>query len=633
MGVQQGAAVAGMNDQRASSYNVSRYNAIKHGLTAKTPVLPGEDPAELQAKIDAYKTGQQTRTEAEGDLATLAAMAYWRAMRANRLEVNRMTGAMVARSRAEAVRETTDAEALGDRLLFDRRGPSQLYPSRDYEHKEPRNSSSGEPGDPDKPVILVRQLEATRAGRQWLRERLGEVREPIDSGEGWVSCEKFKAIRLLGKQPLDALWDSEVARLFLASYAIRRDLPSAFHELRCEIHYDRVKRHESQLSRKERRAITPPNAAAARDVLLAIIDQAIERLWKLDAEYAEGDEILELTGSNVVSDAEAKHIAQVQRHLESSNRLAIRNLDTIKRWHRWEEEGWYKVRRDRERRKEEARRGRPLDQRFVLDQHGTVRDAWGYEGDLEAGLARWKAERGPQPCEDPYYRAPGAGGGSYAGGTPNDVSAKPAHSQIQGQTEAITDGACETAARNGNAQGAPGTRRPDAVADDVAVNQDADSAAEMRDGAADSGQAGVSDFVPVILTGHGPATNIQNEIDGLGMDDDGVLEEAGDGVVGGDASGAREAGRTGEDDGGTCACADGWGQEETYGRADGGVRTRAELRVGTARGKRRPAVQRTAATLRVPETRAELGRAPRPGRKSGMGPRIWDNASGAISFP
>ncbi len=75
MSEQQGAAVVGMNDERASTRNGSRFNAIKHGLTAKTPVLPGEDPAELQAKIDAYKAKYQTRDEVEGGLAEMAAMA------------------------------------------------------------------------------------------------------------------------------------------------------------------------------------------------------------------------------------------------------------------------------------------------------------------------------------------------------------------------------------------------------------------------------------------------------------------------------------------------------------------------------------------------------------------------------
>ena len=41
------------------------------------------------------------------------------------------------------------------------------------------------------------------------------------------------------------------------------------------------------------RAITPPDAAAGRAVLLAIIDKAIERLRRLDAEHAEAEEILD----------------------------------------------------------------------------------------------------------------------------------------------------------------------------------------------------------------------------------------------------------------------------------------------------------------------------------------------------
>ncbi len=406
----QAAAAVETGGPVARTGNGSRFNAIKHGLTAKTPVLPGEDPAELQAKIDAYTTSHQVRNQAEADLAKLAAMACWRAERANRLEVNRVTGDIVRRSRAQAAEETLAAEGLGDRLLFDRRGPSQLYPSGDYEHKQPRTSDSGVADDPDKPRRLVIQLEATRAGRRWLLDRLGEVRKPIDSGEGWVSCQKLTAARLLGKQPLDALFDREAALVFLASHAMRPVFKSAFRELRCEIHYDRVKFYEGQLSRPELRALTPANAAAGRAVLLEIIDQAIERLWRLEAEAAEGDEILEMVETNTVSDAEVKNVGQIERHLESSNRLVIRNLDTIKRWHRWDEDGWEKVRRDRERRKALARRGIMHDERFVLDERGTVRDAQGYDGDLEAGLARWKAERGPQPCESPYWRASDGGG-------------------------------------------------------------------------------------------------------------------------------------------------------------------------------------------------------------------------------
>ena len=48
MSVKHSAAVVGMNDVQAPTGSRSRFNAVKHGLTAKTAVLPGEDPAELQ---------------------------------------------------------------------------------------------------------------------------------------------------------------------------------------------------------------------------------------------------------------------------------------------------------------------------------------------------------------------------------------------------------------------------------------------------------------------------------------------------------------------------------------------------------------------------------------------------------
>ena len=362
------------------------------------------------------------------------------------------------------------------------------------------------------------------------------MRKPIDSGAGWISCEKLVALRLLGKQPLDALFDREAALVFLASHAIRPVFKSAFRELRCEIHYDRVKFHEGQLSRPEVRAITPADAAAARAVLLEIIDQAIERLGRLDAEHAEADEILEMVESNIVSEAEAKQVAQIQRHGESANRLVIRNLDTIKRWHRWKEEGWGKARRERLRLKEAARRGIMVDERFVVDERGDVRDAQGYEGDVEAGLARYKAEHGAQPCESPSWRAAVDGGARYRCGTSSVVDGKAEYWQRQGQTEAITDRACEMAAGNGGAQEAPGTSRADSVTDDRAVNQVAVAGVEVRDGATDLGQVGLSGFVPLTLAGQGPATNVQNEIvvaepsEGLG---EGVIEDLDAGEQGG----------------------------------------------------------------------------------------------------
>ncbi len=395
----QGATVAGGDDRRVQTSD-RRFNAVKHGLTAKTPVLPGEDPAALEALIDEFKEGYETRNKVEEALARLAAISAWQVDRADRLEVTRVTRDLAGRSEAEAVRATLDAADLGHRLLFDRRGPAELYPSRDYENKQPRTSESGDPGDPDAPHKLVIRLEATRAGRCLLLEEWGELRKPIDAGSVWHSSQKLKAIRLLGRQPLHSVWDEQVALVFLASHAIKRTFASAFHELRCEVQEERFKITKAWLERDEMQAITPASAAEGRAVLLDIVDRAIERLQRLEAARAETADFVEELDGQIPSDEETKTVAGVQRHRGSCNRLMHRNLEAIDKRRRYEAEGWGRTRAERESRKQGARHSKATwYSLLVVDEHGTVREADAYDGDIKEGLARYKAKFGLQPYE------------------------------------------------------------------------------------------------------------------------------------------------------------------------------------------------------------------------------------------
>jgi hypothetical protein len=160
--------------------NGSRFNAVTHGLTAKTVVLPGERAEDYQALIDETKASLETRNAFEDVLAEQAALASWQFRRAIRAETARITCDMLTRPAADALRANLDAIALGRRLFHDRRGPIELYPSRDHDFKEPRTSWTGDAGDPDEPRKLVRQLEATLAGCRWLLDRWGELRGVLD---------------------------------------------------------------------------------------------------------------------------------------------------------------------------------------------------------------------------------------------------------------------------------------------------------------------------------------------------------------------------------------------------------------------------------------------------------------------
>jgi hypothetical protein len=100
-------------------------------------------------------------------------------------------------------------------------GPLPLYPHSLYDsHGKPRVSDSGLGDDPDAPARLLLQLESTAAGCGWLLDRWGELGGLLDRGLSWQSPDKLKAIRLLGRQPLDAADSEVVALIFQACHVL-----------------------------------------------------------------------------------------------------------------------------------------------------------------------------------------------------------------------------------------------------------------------------------------------------------------------------------------------------------------------------------------------------------------------------
>jgi hypothetical protein len=378
----------------------SRYNAVTHGLTAKTAVLPGEDPEAFQAKVDLFKSGMETRTPLEDELAEKAALASWQLDRANHAEVARLNRDILTKPAARALAVELEAVALGQRLFFDRRGPTELYPSRDYENKQPRTSWDDIPDDPDHPARLIPQLEATLAGCRLLLKFWSELRELLDSGLCWQSHEKLKVCRLMGRQPINAASAREVAEVFLACHAVEPEYPYAFQELRCEIHEDRFKAHKRRLDRWEQAGIKPADAKAGRAVLFRIVDEATGRLRMLEDKHQKLAEVLGGLDTKIHSFDESKPGDQLRRHAGSCNRLMLRNIEAIRKGHRDEAKGWGKTRKARERKKEEKRASKQFDERLVLNDQGDVCIAEDYDGDIAEGMARYEKALGfgtPRP--------------------------------------------------------------------------------------------------------------------------------------------------------------------------------------------------------------------------------------------
>src|SRR5437879_22582 len=93
-----------------------RLNGLKHGLCAETIVVPGEDPAEFEAMLEAYRAEYQPTTPSAEFLVRQVAMADWRLLRLHRIEASFHT---IRHQELELSRRLEDIQCDNDgRLAF-----------------------------------------------------------------------------------------------------------------------------------------------------------------------------------------------------------------------------------------------------------------------------------------------------------------------------------------------------------------------------------------------------------------------------------------------------------------------------------------------------------------------------------
>lgn len=184
-----------------------RFNAVKHGLTAKTVVLPHEDAEAYQQRVEAWTRELNPRGDLGRYLAERAARISWQLDRADAYEHACLSQRV--RHAGRAVIEGPEAEAVA---LLER-----LYGSHESQASfEPNGSgplgghsvARGEAPAVLSPSALVGRLETTAAGcrlvlGEWVRLRdkvsqVSQVSEIATSEPAWDWDDLTRAVRLLG---------------------------------------------------------------------------------------------------------------------------------------------------------------------------------------------------------------------------------------------------------------------------------------------------------------------------------------------------------------------------------------------------------------------------------------------------
>jgi hypothetical protein len=259
-------------------------NAVKHGMRAETMILGNEDPQALEHRLAIWTAKLEPRDDAEQEAVQDFVDHMWLRDRARRAQAARYKGNLAEHGVDGVEPNHKQVEDLGARLFKDRAGPLTAYPTEDEHRFMPgyrRQSTSydpQQPDDPDRPSALVVDLQATILGCEWMHAQWTTLKATLEQDLPWLPLEKLKAVRLLGYQPLDAVYQPDVAMVFLASSVLKPDKRPWYWEIATELHQRDLDRFKSNIADRKLDSRKPANPAEAKQALLAIIERATERL-------------------------------------------------------------------------------------------------------------------------------------------------------------------------------------------------------------------------------------------------------------------------------------------------------------------------------------------------------------------
>lgn len=233
--------------------------------------LPAVDPEAARERYDAWMADWQPRDSSER-MCVAAVVFHSLELDRVRLAQEVRIAAQIKNAPAEKTRRKEDeAMALGKQLFARGLKPQKSIPRR--------------AAVPDNPACIVRRLRRTVAGCLWMLGRWAELKAILNRNLPWQASDKFKLVRLLGWEPLAAVHDPRVARLLLACHVLNGKQGSPYEEITGELNDDQRIWFEKHIAARNWDSLRPEDATQARNLLLLIVTQAIERL-ELPAEQS-----------------------------------------------------------------------------------------------------------------------------------------------------------------------------------------------------------------------------------------------------------------------------------------------------------------------------------------------------------
>ncbi len=234
---------------------------------------------------------------------------------------------MATRIEAAQDEELDQIDDLFARLFHDTRVPNVISGAIPYNHIGTRTSHCGQAINPDEPAKLLRKICSSLIGCQRLLACWQELRELLEPGRAWQGNHKFKAVRMLGKQPTDVLNSREIADLYVACWSIHSPRSHAYAEIRSDLGRFEFKHFRRRVRATWTDMMNALDEENSRRVLVAIVERAMAQVKEKAAVAQERAERDAARRADCLSFDGSHEAELLRRYTTSSHRQFVRSLN------------------------------------------------------------------------------------------------------------------------------------------------------------------------------------------------------------------------------------------------------------------------------------------------------------------
>ena len=251
----------------------SSMNALKHGMRSKRLAFLREDSFAFENRRQKWMASANPDDDTGEYLVHQYVCLSFELDQVERAHLEHFTS-LIENSDESELDAVHD---LGKRLLFDPTGPTPMYGNPPDGRRKRMTSWNGLPVDPNDPALRA-EGRIERGGVQMAARALGGTSAQLGPGKFWQSHDRLKAIRLLGRQPLDAIEDRHVAEIFVASYALNPVGHGPFDDLLSDMGTSQHVRYRKAVKARWPDLVSADEPARCRELLIELADRNIERL-------------------------------------------------------------------------------------------------------------------------------------------------------------------------------------------------------------------------------------------------------------------------------------------------------------------------------------------------------------------